>query len=136
MCPRTGDVIDNVINSGTGDPVDFSVTIASRDSGNVPPNVFDDVVHYMEKKAIRGLVSLERGEQRGNLHVQGILTLGMVKSYTDDKKMNADLRSNIKAFESWGTDLRVKIDVKPLGARQTFEGTYTSRFFDSYSAYL
>ncbi|CAM9701407.1 unnamed protein product, partial [Sphacelaria rigidula] len=114
LCPRTGDVIDNIINSGTGNPVDFSLTIASRDAGNIPANVFDDAAHFLEKKATRGLVSLERGGQKGNLHVQGVLTLGIVKAYDDDKKMNTDGRNNLKTFESWGPDLRLKIDVKPL----------------------
>ncbi|CAM9298066.1 unnamed protein product [Sphacelaria rigidula] len=122
LCPRTGDVIDNIINSGTGNSVDFSLTIASRDAGNIPATVFDDAAHFFEKKATRGLVSLERGGgQKANLHVQGSLTLGIVKAYDDDKKMNTDVRNNLKTFESWGPDLRLKIDVKPLGAKQSFE---------------
>lgn len=124
ICPSTGDIVDDVINSGTGNPIDFSLTVSSRNSGNIPPSIFNDVAHFLEKRAVRGVVSQERGAERGNLHLQGVLTLGMVKNYDDDRKINADVRNAIKTFESWTPELRLKIDVKPLGAKQSFGGEF------------
>ncbi|CAM9204491.1 unnamed protein product, partial [Sphacelaria rigidula] len=88
---------------------------------NIPSNVFDDAAHFLEKRTVRGVVSLEQGAKKGNLHIQGILTLGIVKAYDNDRKLNADIRSAIKSFEEWTPDLRLKIDVKPLGNKQSFE---------------
>lgn len=122
LCPTTGDIADDIIDSGAGNPTDFSLTVSSRESGNIPLSVFDDVSHFLEKRASRGVVSLERGAERGNLHVQGVITLGIVKEYDSDRKLNADVRNAIKSFEDWTPELRLKIDVKPLGNKQSFEG--------------
>lgn len=44
-CERTGDFRDSVIDSGTGDPVDFSLTVASRDSGNIKESISKMLLH-------------------------------------------------------------------------------------------
>ncbi|CAN0172202.1 unnamed protein product, partial [Ectocarpus fasciculatus] len=130
ICPTTGDIIDDILDSGLGTPCDFSVTIGRRNGVNVSTAIFDDAASWMKKRAVRGVTSLERGEHSGNLHLQGIWTLGMKKSFGDDKKEQAALRKKLRLDCSWSAEDQVKITIKRLVKQQTFSGTRPLLFAD------
>lgn len=77
----------------------------------------------MKAWAVRGVISLERGEINNNLHCQGIFTLGMKKSFSgDDKKEEAALRKKMRVDSGWKTEDHLKITIKRLVRQQTFSG--------------
>ena len=87
-CPQTGDFVDSLINSGRGSPTDFSVTVGSRDRANMKDAHYEAVATYLQPRAVRGVLSLERGKEKGNLHCQGVMTFGLMRSYSDGNKLN------------------------------------------------
>lgn len=83
--------------------------LPSSDYGNIPVSVFDDAAHFSEKRAVRGVVSLERGAERGD-HIQGVMTLGTVKG-NNDRELNTRLPQfdeNVRLLDSrcWLQDRR------------------------------
>ena len=63
MCPRTEGIVDSLINSGQGQPTDFSVAEASRDAANTEDAHFEAVSTYLQTRAVWGVVSLERAKE-------------------------------------------------------------------------
>ncbi|CAM9717965.1 unnamed protein product, partial [Ectocarpus sp. 6 AP-2014] len=122
ICPTTGDKVDDLLDSGIGAQHDFSLTISARNSGNVESHVFEDVEKYLQERMVRGLVSLERGNVHGNLHLQGILTAGLVKHFDDPRKEEAAMRKSIRQACEWKSHVKVKIVIKRLMRQQTFSG--------------
>ncbi|CAM9695875.1 unnamed protein product [Ectocarpus fasciculatus] len=109
ICPTTGDKVDDLLDSGIGAQHDFSLTISARNSRNVESDVFEDVDKYLQERMVRGLVSLERGNVHGNLHLQGILTAGLVKHFDDPRKEEAAMRKSIRQACEWKSHVKVKI---------------------------
>ncbi|CAN0353959.1 unnamed protein product, partial [Ectocarpus sp. 6 AP-2014] len=122
ICPTTGDKVDDLLDSGIGAQHDFSLTISARNSGNVESHVFEDVEKYLQQRVVRGLVSLERGNVHGNLHLQGILTAGLVKHFDDSRKEEAAMKKIIRQACEWKSHVKVKIVIKRLMRQQTFSG--------------
>ncbi|CAM9336459.1 unnamed protein product [Ectocarpus sp. 8 AP-2014] len=122
FCPTTGNKVDDLLDSGIGAQHDFSLTISARNSGNVDAHVFADVEKYLQERMVRGLVSLERGNVHGNLHVQGILTAPLVKHFDDPRKEEAAMRKSIRQACDWNSNVKVKIVIKRLMRQQTFSG--------------
>ncbi|CAN0399187.1 unnamed protein product, partial [Scytosiphon promiscuus] len=121
VCPRTGDKTDDLVDSGAGDPVDFSVTVSARNGNNIREQHYAEAAEWMTGWAVRGVISLERGEINNNLHCQGILTLGMKKSFSGDvKKEEAALRKKMRVDSGWKTEDHIKITIKRVVRQQTF----------------
>lgn len=81
----------------------------------------------MTKRAVRGVTSMERGDINGNLHLQGIWTLGLKKDYGDTKKEEAALRRKLRVDCGWTAADKVKITIKRLVKQQTFSGAFLFR---------
>ncbi|CAM9795679.1 unnamed protein product [Ectocarpus sp. 13 AM-2016] len=122
ICPTTGDKVDDLLDSGIGAQHDFSLTISARNSGNVESHVFEDVDKYLQERMVRGIVSLERGNVHGNLHLQGIFTAGLVKHFDDPRTEEAAMRKSIRQACEWKSHVTVKIVTKRLMRQQTFSG--------------
>ncbi|CBJ25685.1 expressed unknown protein [Ectocarpus siliculosus] len=122
ICPTTGDKVDDLLDSGIGAQHDFSLTISARNSGNVESHGFEYVDKYLQERMVRGLVSLERGNVHGNLHLQGILTAGLVKHFDDPRKEEAAMRKSMRQACEWKSHVKVKIVIKRLMRQQTFSG--------------
>lgn len=119
-CPRTGDKVDAIVDSDRGTQRDLSVTIGTRGGSDIPGRLYDDVAAWMDDWVVRGVVSLERGDLHGHLHIQGILTMGMLKNYGDEPKEQAALRKKIRVDNGWTAEDKVKITIKRLQRNQTF----------------
>lgn len=83
--------------------------------------MFDDAANFLEKVAVRGVVGLERGAGRGN-QIQGVMALGIVKGYDNDRKLKTDIRNSMKTFDDWTPGVRLKMVVEALGSEQSLEG--------------
>lgn len=105
-------------------PHDFSVTIGQRNGANLGPSLFGDASSWMEKRAVRGLTSLERGETNSNLHLQGWM-LGLKKDFGDSKEEEAALQRKIRMDCGWTPADKVKITIKPFIRQQTFSGAFS-----------
>lgn len=115
-------MIDDMIDSGVGAQHDYSLTISARNCGNVDSHVYDDIEMKYLPFCVRGVASKERGTINGNLHVQGVMTLGLKKHYDDAKKEEAALRKHIRSVCGWSSAVKVKITIKRLQRQQTFSG--------------
>ncbi|CBN76711.1 hypothetical protein Esi_0000_0510 [Ectocarpus siliculosus] len=122
ICPTTGDIADDIIDSGVGAPHDFSVTIGNRSGANIKESLFNEGCAWMTKRAVRGVTSMERGDMNGNLHLQGIWTLALKKDFGDSKKEEAALRRKLRVDCGWTAADKVKITIKRLIKQQTFSG--------------
>lgn len=119
-CLATGDRVDAVLDSGSGTSRTYSVTIGTRGGTDIPLRLFDDMSAWLDEWGVRGVVSVERGELHGHLHLQCVVTLGVRKQYTDEAKELAALRKKIRVDNGWTTADRVKITIKRLQRGQTF----------------
>lgn len=70
-----------------GQPCDSGVTLTSLSIGDISVQAFNAVCLYFERWAIRFVSSVEGGEERTNLHLQGIVAFGLLKSFSDDIKI-------------------------------------------------
>ncbi|CAN0352575.1 unnamed protein product [Ectocarpus sp. 6 AP-2014] len=101
ICPTTGDIADDIIDSGVGAPHDFSVTIGNRSGANMKDSLFNEGCAWMTKRAVRSVTSMERGDMNENLHLQGIWTLALKKDFGDSKKEEAASRRKLRVDCGW-----------------------------------
>eukprot|EP00903_Cladosiphon_okamuranus_P009015 g8623.t1 len=118
--PCTGTYTDNLISAAGGNPTDFSITVTNAASGNVPQDAFDNVYAYYRDWSDRCVVSQEREEQ-GNLHLQIVATMAMMKTL-DRKRLTAALRKHLRDHARLGGREKYKIIIKPLEGKQTWDG--------------
>ena len=58
MCRQTGDFVDSLIGSGRGNPTDFSVTVASRDSASIKDAHYEVVATCVRTRACGAVATL------------------------------------------------------------------------------
>lgn len=80
------------------------------------------MTEYAKNWTVRFVGSMERGHERGNLHIQCVGTFGLRQAFESTTKLNAALRKHIRDRAQLRHKDGVKIIVKPLGGKQTFEG--------------
>lgn len=120
--PATGDCTDSLFNSTKGLPVDISLTVTSRNAGSIPTYVMSKIVDYMKDWCIWGVCSLERGQEKGNLHLQVVAAFGVMRTFETPAKLQAALWKNIRDYAGIATADRIKLILKQLEGAQTFDG--------------
>lgn len=70
----------------------------------------------------RSVCSQERGEEKGNLHLQCVGSFGLLRTFETPVKLNAAMREHMRDNAGIATKDRIKLVIKQLEGAQTFDG--------------
>lgn len=90
-CPITGNNTCVFIYSGKGPPTDLSMTISVASTADILRTAYTAACDYLKRWSIRGILILERGQAKCNLHERGVAAFGLMKTFGDDTKLKEAL---------------------------------------------
>ena len=115
-----GPVVDSLVHSGLGHSTDVFIAVASQDAANITDAHFEAGSTHLQARAVRGVVSLERGKADGKPHCQGGMVFGLMPTYSDRNKFSPAMRKPLRDKCGFTAADRFRIEIKPLVGNQTF----------------
>lgn len=124
-----------MMDAEVGNPMEFSFTIGAQRQDNLKLGTYRKICNYLRDWSVRFIACLERGDECGHLHLQGLVCFGVNKPFVDVTKMNAALRKHLRDNCDFDDTEKIKCTVKQLERGQTWQRKYNPLSV-SLSAYL